>query len=125
MDEDEDDKGPVELTGAYKSVVIDIKRLKERLRYLSKKWEMRIISICEEDREATELRQESTVEDTAAMSTVDCTAVNHDAIVVHQEPQSVFISHVKPQLLMQTYNDSASTEDTEMGTSLVLKADEK
>ena len=26
---------------------------------------------------------------------------------------------------MQTYNDFASTEDTEMGTSLVLKADEK
>ena len=125
VDEDEDDKGPVELTGAYKSVVIDIKRLKERLCYLSKKWEMRIISIYEKDREATEHRQDSSVEKTLARDTVSCTAVNHEAIVVHQEPQSVLISHVKPQLLMQTYNDSTSTEDTEMGTSLVLKADEK
>ena len=77
------------------------------------------------------------------MSTVDCTAVNHEAIVVHQEPQSVVISRVTPKLvrvysitvetvlptitqqLMQTYNDSASTEDTEIDTSLFLKTDEK
>jgi hypothetical protein len=121
----------------------DVKRLKERLRYISKKWEMRIISICEEDREATEHRQDSSVENTSVRCTVSCTAVNHEAIVVHQEPQSVVISHVTPQLvrvnsitietvlpavtqqLVQIYNDSASTEDTEIDTSLVLTADEK
>ena len=43
-----DDEGPVELTGAYKGLEIDIKRLKERLRYFSKSWEIRIIAICEE-----------------------------------------------------------------------------
>ena len=111
-EEDEDDEGPVELTGAYKSVVIDIKRLKERLRYLSKRWEMRIISICEEDREATEHRQESKVEDTAAMSTVDCTAVNHEAIVVHQEPQSVIISRVRSQLVHVISNETVSSDAT-------------
>jgi hypothetical protein len=44
---DEDDEGLVELTGAYKGLEIDIKRLKDRLRYFSKKWEIRNIAICE------------------------------------------------------------------------------
>jgi hypothetical protein len=54
---DEEDEGPVELTGAYKGLKIDIKRLKDRLRYFSKRWEIRSIAICEEDRIATELRK--------------------------------------------------------------------
>ena len=103
-EEDEDDEGPVELTGAYKTLQLDIKRLKERLRYLSKRWEMRIISICEEDREA--------IEDTAAMSTIDCTAVNHEAIVVHQEPQSVIISRVRSQLVHVISNETVSSDAT-------------
>jgi hypothetical protein len=104
---------------------------------------MKIIFICEEDREATEHRQHSSVENTSVRCTVSCTAVNHEALVVHQEPQSVVISHVTPQLvrvnsitietvlpaitqqLVQIYNDSASTEDTEIDTRLVLTADEK
>ena len=98
-EEDEDDEGPVQLTAAYRSLQFDVKRLKERLRYISKKWEMKNISICEEDREATEHRQDSSVENTSVRCTVSCTAVNHEAIVVHQEPQSVVISPVTPQLV--------------------------
>jgi hypothetical protein len=57
-EDDEDDDGPVELTGAYKSLEIDIKRLKERLRYISKKWEIRIIAICEEHSSPTEMSKD-------------------------------------------------------------------
>ena len=56
-EEDEDDEGPVELTGAYKALQLDIKHLKEKLRYFSKRWEIRNIAICEEERIATELRK--------------------------------------------------------------------
>ena len=56
-EDDEDDDGPVGLTGAYKSLEIDVQRLKERLRYYSKKWEIKIIAISEEDRRATENRE--------------------------------------------------------------------
>ena len=111
-EEDEDDEGPVELTGAYKTLQLDIKHLKERLRYYSKKWEIRNIAICEEDRSITEERLARFVEDTAAMSTVDCTAVNHEAIVVHQEPQSVILSRVRSQLVYVISNETVSSDAT-------------
>ena len=36
-EKDEDDEGSVELTGAYKALQLDLKRLKEKLRYFSKR----------------------------------------------------------------------------------------
>jgi hypothetical protein len=36
-DGDENNEGPVLLTGAYKSLQFDVKRIKERLHYISKK----------------------------------------------------------------------------------------
>ena len=77
-DEKEDDEGPVKLTGIYKSLESDIKRLMERLRYYSKKLQIRSIAICEEDRSTTEERLARFVENTSAC-TVSCTAVNHEA----------------------------------------------
>ena len=62
-EEDKDDEGPVELTGAYKTSQLDIKHLKERLRYISQKLQIRNIAISEEDRLATEHRQGSLLED--------------------------------------------------------------
>ena len=59
-EEVEVDGGSVEITGAYKALQLDLKRLKEKLRYFSKRWEIRNIAICEEDRIATELRKAGT-----------------------------------------------------------------
>ena len=38
----------MEISGTCNALQFDVKRLKERLRYISKKWEVRIIAICDE-----------------------------------------------------------------------------
>ena len=59
MEEDyEAHEGSVELTGAYKSLEINIRSLKEKLRYFFKKWEIRIIAICEEHSSPMEMSKD-------------------------------------------------------------------
>ena len=44
----EDDEGLVQLTAAYKTLQLHLKRLKQKLRYFSKRWEISNIAIFEE-----------------------------------------------------------------------------
>jgi hypothetical protein len=127
---DEDDEGPVDLTGAYKGLEIDIKRLKERLRYFSKKWEIRNIAICEEDRIATELRKagSSVIEKQKQTVTLNCCKKNSQK----EEPgsngsESEIVEREASQYALKRHETSASsvTVVSAISASLLQEAEVK
>ena len=129
-EEDEDDEGPVELTGAYKTMQLDIKHLKERLRYYSKKWEIRNIAICEEDRIATELRKagSSVIEKQKQSVTLNCLMKQFQK----EEPgsngsQSAIVEREASQYAFKTHESSSSSVIvvSVISTSLLQEAEVK
>ena len=125
-EEDEDDEGAVELTEAYKTLQLDIQRLKERLRYISKKWQIRIIAICEEDQLATEQRQGSLFKDVLDKQ--------DEAVVLNcQEEETQAIAQVDisaeckiiEQVNSQRIPNSTETDNTVISVILLQKAEVK
>jgi hypothetical protein len=121
-----DDEGLVELTGSYKTLQLDIQRLKERLRYISKKWQIRIIAICEEDQLATEQRQGSLFKDVLDKQdeavVLNCLEEETQAIA-----QVVISAECKiiEQVESQRIHDSTETDNTVISVILLQKAEVK